>query len=78
MKQSVYTQHLVQSKILHVSVVYNKKQNLSCELYQLHLLLANLWNSLWPYVENINEEKHEVTVNIKYKKIIQEKRLPNM
>jgi len=33
------------------------QKNLIRESYQLHLLLANMWSSVWPCVENIIAEQ---------------------
>ena len=51
-----------------MSAFYTQK-NLNRELYQLHLLLANVWSGLLPCVENIIAEKLEIIFNIKYQRL---------
>ena len=46
------------------------EQNPNCELYQLHLLLANLRSALERYIENMIEEKLKTNCNIKYQKLL--------
>lgn len=44
---------------------YSKKRNLNRELYQLHLLLANVRSNLWPYIGKSVEETLKNNFQIK-------------
>ena len=45
------------------------KQNLTCELYQIHLLPANLLNAPRRCIQNICEEKLKIIFNIKHQNL---------
>ena len=47
----------------------NNKQNLTCELYQIHLLPANLLNAPRRCIQNICEEKLKIIFNIKHQNL---------
>jgi hypothetical protein len=52
-----------------IKYLYTKKQQLTLQIYHLHLSLANSWKNTWPYIQHMIESKLQGEVQFKYKKL---------
>ena len=49
-----------------IKFLHCKKQKLNSEIYQLHLKLANLWENLWPHIQQNIEDKLQKECRMRY------------
>jgi len=54
-----YTQHKIPTIRIkdEIRYLHSKKQQINLQIYHLHISLANMWNNMWPHIQNMIEEK---------------------